>query len=114
MLFKRLIKADAVIFIAEAKLGFISYKMKNIVDRLIPIASPYIIMHNGEMRHALRYGKSPDIGLIFTGNGDKEFLTAWLERFAVNFISHSLGVYNIMEREGITHEFGDIQLLPKT
>lgn len=114
MLFKRLIKADAVIFIAEAKLGFISYKMKNIVDRLIPIASPYIIMHNGEMRHALRYGKSPDIGLIYTGNGDKEFLTAWLERFAVNFISRSLGVYNIMEREGITHEFGDIQLLPKT
>ena len=113
-LFKRILAADAVVFIAEAKLGFVSYKMKNIVDRLIPIITPYTMIHNGEMRHVLRYDKSPNIGLIYTGSGDAEFLTVWLERVTLNFFSRSLGVYNIMESEGITREFGDIQLLPKT
>ena len=112
-IFKRIIAADTVVFIAEAKLGFVSYKMKNIVDRLIPIATPYTLIHKGEMRHVLRYSKSPDIGLIYTGRGDKEFLTAWLERVALNFFSRSSGVYNIEESEEITHEFGSIQLLPK-
>ena len=113
-IFKRVIAADTVVFVAEAKLGFVSYKMKNIVDRLIPIATPYTLMHNGEMRHVLRYDKSPNLGLIYTGNGDKEFLTTWLERVAINFFSRSLGVYSIEESEVITHEFGNIQLLPKT
>jgi len=113
-LFKRVVAADTLVFIAEAKLGFVSYKMKNIVDRLIPIATPYTLIHKGEMRHVLRYCKSPNIGLIYTGQGDKEFLTEWLERVALNFFSKSLGVFNIEESEEIIHEFGNIQLLPKT
>ena len=113
MLFKRVIAADTVVFIAEAKIGFVSYKMKNIVDRLIPIATPYTVIHKGEMRHVLRYNNSPNIGLVYAGNGDKEFLTAWLDRVTLNFFSKSLGVYCIEESEGITNEFGNIQLLPK-
>jgi len=49
ILFKRIISADTVVFITEAKLGFVSHKMKNIVDRLIPIATPYTTLYKGEM-----------------------------------------------------------------
>jgi len=49
ILFKRMISADTVVFITEAKLGFVSHKMKNIVDRLIPIATPYTTLYKGEM-----------------------------------------------------------------
>jgi multimeric flavodoxin WrbA len=40
MLFKKILKADAVIWVTEEKLGFISHTMKNIVDRIRPIAAP--------------------------------------------------------------------------
>jgi len=113
MLFKEILKADIVIFIAEAKLGFVSYQMKNIVDRLLPIALPNTILDKGEMRHKKRYEKSANMGLIYQGEGDKEFLSEWLGRVTLNFFSKSLGVYHIEEREEITHEFGNIQLLPK-
>jgi len=113
-LFKRILQADAVIFIAEAKLGFVSYKLKNIVDRLIPLVTPYTVLQNGEMRHKKRYAKTPDMGLIYSGNGDKEFLSEWLGRVTLNFFSKSLGVYSIAESEVISREFGNIQLLTKT
>ena len=113
IVFQKMLKAEAVIFIAEAKLGFISYKLKNIIDRLIPIATPYTMLYKGEMRHKPRYEKSPSLGLIYIGDGDKAFLREWLERVALNFFSQSLGVYSNEEREGICREFGDIQLLPK-
>jgi len=113
MLFQKILKADAVIFIAEAKLGFVSYKLKNIIDRLIPIATPYTVLHKGEMRHKPRYKKSPALGLIYIGDGNKEFLTEWLERVTLNFFSKSLGVYSSEEKEEISREFGDFQLFPK-
>jgi len=114
MLFKKILKSDIVIFLTEAKLGFVSYKMKNIVDRIIPIATPYTVLHKGEIRHVKRYDMTPDMGLIYSGDGDKEFLSEWLARVTLNFFAKSLGVYNIEESEDIAHEFGDIQLLPKT
>jgi len=113
-LFKEILKADAAIFIAEAKLGFVSYKLKNIVDRLIPLVTPYTVLHNGEMRHKKRYDKIPDMGLIYSGDGDKEFLSEWLGRVALNFFSKSLSVYSIEESEAFSGGFGNIQLFPKT
>lgn len=111
LLLEKFIKADCVIFIAEAKLGFISYKIKNVVDRLIPLAVPYTTLHNGEMRHVSRYKKRWHMGLLFAGNGDKEYLNIWLERFALNFFSTSLGAYSIEESEGILYGIDNIQLL---
>ena len=114
IVFKKFLKSDYLIFITETHLGFVSHKMKNIVDRIIPIATPYTVLHNGEMRHVKRYDKTPDMGLIYSGSGDKEFLSEWLSRVTLNFFAKSLGVYNIDESEEITNEFGDIQLFPKS
>lgn len=108
VLFKKFLKADYVVLTTESKLGFISYKMKNIVDRLIPLAIPYTELHNGEMRHVSRYKKCWNIGLLFSGDGNKEYLDEWMERFALNFFSKSLGAYSIEESEGLFHELSGI------
>jgi multimeric flavodoxin WrbA len=108
ILFKKFLKSDYIIFITEAKLGFVSYKMKNIVDRLIPLAVPYTEIYKGEARHTSRYKKCWNIGLLYSGNGDKDFLNEWLERFTLNFFSKSLGSYNINENEELFHGLNNI------
>lgn len=110
-IFKSFLKADTVILLTEAKLGFISYKMKNIVDRLLPMAVPYTRFYNGEARHVGRYKKGWNIGLVYSGDGDKLYLNEWMGRFALNFHSKSLGAYHIEESEAILHEISHIQLL---
>lgn len=109
-IFKSFLKADTVILLTEAKLGFISYKMKNIVDRLLPLAVPYTRFYNGEARHVGRYKKSWNMGLVYSGDGDKLYLNEWMGRFALNFHSKSLGTYHIEESEAILHEISHFQL----
>jgi multimeric flavodoxin WrbA len=108
LMFKKFLKSEYVIFITETRFGFVSSKMKNIVDRLIPLGLPHSELHNGELRHAMRYKKCWKIGIVYSGNGDKNFLNEWLERFALNFFSTSLGVYNIDKSEELYHEIGNI------
>ena len=108
ILFKKILKSDYVLFITEARLGFISHKMKNIVDRLIPLALPETKIHKGELRHQSRYKKSWKIGLVYSGNGNKDFLNLWMERFTLNFFSKSLGAHNINESEELYDKISNI------
>jgi hypothetical protein len=98
-IFRAFLAADHVILLTEATRGFISYKMKNIVDRLLPLAVPYTCIKDGAARHISRYGKSWNIGLVYTGEPHNEFLDEWMERFVLNFHSKSLGAFCIEERE---------------
>jgi len=109
-LFKKMIEADCIIFLTEAKLGFVSFKLKNIVDRLIPLVMPYTEISRGEARHRGRYQKRWRFGLIYAGDGDQAFLREWMDRLALNFHSDSLGAYNINESEGLLRELNHIQL----
>ena len=97
--FIKLLQADRVIFIADTKFGFVSYKMKNIFDRILPIATMHIKFVKGQMRHYNRYNKRVDMGLLYLGDGDAEFLREWMERVTLNFGSESLGVYEIAGRK---------------
>jgi hypothetical protein len=45
------------------------------------------------MRHVARDDKLPDLGLIYFGDGEKEYLKRWNERAALNFERKSLGVF---------------------
>ena len=114
ILFEKFIQADCIVFVAEAKLGFVSYRMKNIIDRLIPLLLPYTTLKKGEMRHESRYKKSWHMGLLFAGSGDKEYLNIWMERFALNFFSKSLGAYSIEESVGLHNGLDNIQQFAKS
>ncbi|MCL1874986.1 MAG: flavodoxin family protein [Synergistaceae bacterium] len=106
-IFVKLLQSDRVIFIAEVKLGFVSYKMKNLLDRMLPILTIYLKFKNGQMRHYTRYKNRTDLGLLYIGNADAEYLAGWMERVAINFDSRSLGVYEIGNRKEFYHALGD-------
>lgn len=66
---------------------------QNIVDRIMPLVTMYLKFKDGQMRHVMRYGHQPDIGIIYTGDGDQAYLERWCQRTALNIGSPSLGAF---------------------
>ena len=106
-IFIKLLRSDRVIFITETKLGFVSCKMKNILDRLLPMLTMYLTIKDGQMRHCSRYDVSVDMGLLFKGDGDAEYLSLWMERVTLNIHSKSFGAYVIGDRKELFHALGN-------
>ena len=93
IILKKIISADQFWVISDTALGFMDHKGKNIFDRVMPLVTMYLKISGGQMRHIMRYGKQADIGLICRGSMDREYLSRWAERCALNFGSRSLGIY---------------------
>ena len=85
--------------ITDTKFGFVSYQTKNIVDRVMPLVTMNLHFVGKQMRHVPRYKKNPNWGVIYAGYGDKDYLSKWCERVAINFAAKSLGSYRIDEIE---------------
>lgn len=92
---KSCLQHDTTIIIADTSLGFISYKAKNIVDRMLPLATMYTHIVDGQMRHIPRYEKKCRFGLLYSGTANIEYMEQWLQRFALNFNGISIGVFPI-------------------
>ena len=97
IILKKLLKADQMWVISDTALGFLDHKGKNIFDRILPIVTMYLKFKDKEMRHVLRYDRKTDIGIIYNGDLDREYLARWNERAAINFESKSLGVFPVEE-----------------
>ena len=105
-IFIKILQSDRIIFIAEAKRGFVSYKAKDLLDRILPIATMHLKFEKGQMRHYNRYNKRVDMGLLFNGDGDLEFLRMWMNRVTLNFGSECFGVYEISHRKELCNALG--------
>lgn len=97
IILKKVIHADQMWVISDTALGFIDHKGKNIFDRILPIATMNLRFRGDQMRHIPRYDKRTDVGLIITGEADREYLERWNERATLNFESKSLGVFGTYE-----------------
>ena len=86
--------ADQVWLVSDTHFGFVSWQTKNIVDRIMPLVTMYLKFKDGQMRHVMRYAPQPDLGVIYTGEGDQEYLKRWCQRTALNLGSRSLGVFS--------------------
>lgn len=95
---KKMSASGQVWLISDTRFGFVSWRTKNIVDRILPLATMYLKFKDGQMRHVMRYNHQPDFGIIYTGDGDQAYLERWCQRIALNFGSRSLGVFS--ERDG--------------
>lgn len=93
-LLKKISKAEQVWLISDTSFGFVSYKTKNIVDRVMPLVTMNLHMVGKQMSHVPRYDNNPDWGVVYSGAGDKEYLSWWCERVAINFGSKSRGVFS--------------------
>lgn len=97
IILKKIIHADQLWVITSTALGFIDHKGKNIFDRILPIMTMYLKFNGDQMRHVARYDQRTDMGIIYKGDPDREYLDRWLKRAALNMGSNSLGVYSSEE-----------------
>ena len=93
IIIKKMIHADQMWVISDTALGFLDHKGKNIYDRILPIATMYLKFVGDQMRHVPRYEMNTEMGLIYTGEPEVEYLKKWNARMALNFESKSLGVF---------------------
>jgi hypothetical protein len=103
----KILQADCVIFLTETKLGFVCSQMKNLVDRILPLATMHLKFENGQLRHYSRYGRHPDMALLYTGDVNNDYLNLWLERVQINLHARSLGAYKFEKREEFYHEINN-------
>lgn len=97
---KKMVKADQIWIISGTALGFVTPQAKNIIDRVMPLATMYLKYEGKQMRHVLRYGKY-DFGLIYCGEADREYLKKWSDRVAINFGGRTRGAFTKDEIEEV-------------
>lgn len=100
-LLKAYLHYDAVIYLSGTALGFVHHPMKNIVDRILPLATMYTCFVDGQMRHVPRYRKDFRFGLLYEGEADRAYLNRWLERVALNMHGTSLEAFPLSEAKEV-------------
>jgi multimeric flavodoxin WrbA len=96
--FRKMSGASQVWLVSDTRFGFVSWQTKNIVDRIMPLVTMYLKFKDRQLRHVMRYDHQPDIGIIYTGDGDQAYLERWCQRTALNIGSRSLGVFSESSR----------------
>lgn len=99
--YRNYLTADKAIFFIKLSRGFISGRLKTLLDRMIPLFLPYCVFTNGGTMHAPRYEKYPDIELYYEGDFESEedrgifcdYINKVFEQFyskniSINSISH--------------------------
>ena len=100
-LLKAYLEHDTTVFLAGTALNFVDHRMKNVIDRILPLATMYIHIVDGQCRHVPRYEKKLRLGLLYSGTADGTYLNRWMERVALNLGGESLGSYPIAEAKEV-------------
>ena len=87
---KKLVQADNLWLVSDTHFGFLDYKGKRMMDRIMPMLNMTIGFRDGWMRHELRY-HALNIGLLYKGNVEQTMMEDWCKRTAANIGGHSLG-----------------------
>lgn len=98
-LLKAYLQYDQVLFLTDTVYGNVVAQMKHVIDRMVHLATMYLTILNGQLRHVPRYHKKLKMGLIYTGDLECSDLDAWFSRVMLNFYGTSLGVVPFAERQ---------------
>ena len=90
IILKKLVQADNLWIVSDTRFGFLDYKGKRVMDRIVPMLNMNVGFRDGWMRHELRYHPL-NIGLLYKGDADQMMMEDWCKRTAVNIGGHSLG-----------------------
>ena len=91
IILQKIVKAENLWVVTDTKFGFVDYRGKRVLDRIVPMLNMYIEFRDGWERHQLRYHPL-NFGVIYKGNGNRELLEKWSIRVARNMAGKSLGV----------------------
>ena len=106
IILKKLVAAENFWLVTDTKFGFVDYRGKRVLDRVVPMLNMYIEFRDGWERHQLRYHPL-NFGVIYKGDGNQELLEEWSMRVARNMAGRSLGVIALDKnevREGVALE----------
>ena len=98
IILKKLVAAENFWIVTDTKFGFVDYRGKRVLDRVVPMLNMYIEFRDGWERHQLRYHPL-NFGVIYKGDGNQELLEEWSMRVARNLAGHSLGVFALDKNE---------------
>ena len=108
------VKADIMIFVSPVKTGFVSGRIKTLMDRLIPLILPDFKIINNEFHHKERYESYPELVMILertekTEDTDINIIKKFFERFSLNFHSKT-EIFDVsgMEKEELKNVAGNI------
>ena len=87
---KKLVETDNLWIVSDTRFGFLDYKGKRLMDRIMPMLNMTVGFRDGWMRHELRYHPL-NIGLLYKGDADHAMMEDWCKRTAVNIGGLSLG-----------------------
>ena len=90
IILKKLIQAENLWIVSDTRFGFLDYKGKRVMDRIMPMLNMTLDFRDGWMRHDLRY-HALNIGLLYKGIAEKAMMEDWCKRTAANIGGHSLG-----------------------
>lgn len=90
IILKKLVQADNLWIVSDTRFGFLDYKGKRLMDRIMPMLNMTIGFRDGWMRHELRYHPL-NIGLLYKGDADQMMMEDWCKRTAANIGGQSFG-----------------------
>ena len=96
VILKKLVEADNLWIVSDTQFGFLDYKGKRLMDRIMPMLNMTVGFRDGWMRHELRYHPL-NIGLLYKGTADQTLMEDWCMRTAANIGGHSLGAIALTE-----------------
>ena len=92
---KKLVETENLWIVSDTRFGFLDYKGKRLMDRIMPMLNMTIGFRDGWMRHELRYHPL-NIGLLYKGDADQMMMEDWCKRTAVNIGGQSLGAIALL------------------
>lgn len=103
LFYQSFFQADRAVFLIKESCGFISGNLKNLFDRMIVEALPYIKYDSGESMHRSRYSKVPFIEIYyydtFEYEEDKTLFIEYLNRVFYQFNLEVRSIKAIMKGE---------------
>jgi multimeric flavodoxin WrbA len=87
---KKLVQAENLWLASDTRFGFLDYRGKRMMDRIMPMLNMTVGFRDGWMRHEMRYHPL-NIGLLYKGDADQAIMEDWCKRTAANIGGHSLG-----------------------
>lgn len=91
---QQMVGAQNLWLVSDTRYGFLDYRGKRVMDRIMPMLNMNIEFRDGWMRHQLRY-HALNVGVVYRGDGNQDLLEEWCERCAMNLGGKPLGVVSL-------------------
>ena len=111
VILKKLVWADDLWIVSNTHFGFLDYRGKRVMDRIVPMLNMNVCIRDGWLRHELRY-HALNVGLLFSGDADPAMMEDWCKRTAANIGGQSLGAIALKPQSFVSSEVEKSPVMP--